>query len=78
MQDKSLRELAFLFLDNEMDSDTKVSFRARIECCSETQRETQYCLQLLTVVRERCPRQPAPAKLRRRILAVIQGPDDSN
>jgi hypothetical protein len=78
MQDKSLRELAFLFLDNEMDSENRVSFRARIECCNETQQETQYCLRLLTVVREHCPRQHAPPQLRRRILAVIQGPEDPN
>jgi len=76
MQDKSLRELAFLFLDNEMDPVTQVSFRARIEICQRTQAETQHCMRLLAVVRERCPRQTAPAQLRRRILAVLHNGQD--
>ena len=76
MQDKSLRELAYLFLDDEMDAETKQVFRTRIECCLETKATTSYCRELLTLVRQRCPRRPAPRQLRQRVIAIItRGPD---
>lgn len=71
MQEKSLRELAYLFLDNEMDPETLSSFRTRISTCQVTQRETQFCMQFLALVRQRCPRQAAPRQLRRRIIAIL-------
>lgn len=72
MQEKSLRELAYLYLDDEMDAETLSSFRVRIETCLKTQQETSYCMQLLTLIRQRCPRQKAPRRLRRRIIAVLE------
>lgn len=78
MQDKSLRELAYQFLDDEMDAETQRVFEARIECCIKTQSTTSYCRELLTIVRQRCPRHPAPPRLRRRIIAIIKHDPDTN
>lgn len=78
MQNMSLRELAYLFLDEEMDAETLASFEARIKACRETQRTTTYCRQLLMLVRQRCPRQAAPPQLRIRIRTVLKQHHDSD
>ncbi|RMH15545.1 MAG: hypothetical protein D6696_20340 [Acidobacteria bacterium] len=72
MKVKSVRELAFLFVDNEMDRDTQVAFQARIRSCPECARETRYAQHFLTVVRQRCGRRSAPLTLRQRIHEVLQ------
>lgn len=71
MEQKSLRELAYLFIDNEMEQDMYVAFRERVSHCPDCQRETRSARMLVTVVRERCARQPAPTQLRRRVLAIL-------
>lgn len=71
MENRSVRELAFLFIDKEMDAESLVAFRRRIQTCPECARETQYAEYFLTVVRSKCRRQPAPRQLRRRILDTL-------
>lgn len=68
MQDKSIRELSFLFVDNELEGELLVSFQQRVQTCPDCARETRYARRFLTVVRERCARETAPGQLRRSIL----------
>ncbi len=68
MRDKTVRELSFLFVDNELDGEVLISFRQRVETCPDCARETRYARRFLTVVRERCSRESAPGQLRRSIL----------
>lgn len=71
MATRSIRELAYLFVDNEMEPELMVTFSQRIEQCPITARETRNARRFLTVVRERCGRQPAPIQLRQRVLAIF-------
>ena len=64
-------ELVFLFADNEMGQDLLISFRRHVSACPHCAREAEYTQELLTIVRRRAIRRPAPRGLRTKILAGL-------
>jgi mycothiol system anti-sigma-R factor len=68
MNCKEVKEAIFLFTDNEMDEALLTSFCAHLERCPECAEQIRYTRKLLTLVRSRCCREAAPARLRLRIL----------
>jgi len=71
MDCRKVREVVFLYADNEMEGDLLVSFRQHVAICPECARQTVYAERLITVVRTRCVRAPAPERLRLRILTSL-------
>jgi mycothiol system anti-sigma-R factor len=68
MNCRKVRETLFLYADNEMEADLVISFRRHVEICPACAREIERALRLLSLVRQRCHRAPAPERLRQRIL----------
>lgn len=64
-------ELVFLFADNEMGQELLISFRRHVSVCPHCAREAEYTRELLTIVRRRAIRRPAPRGLRTKILAAL-------
>jgi len=71
MNCKEAKRVIFLFTDNEMEQDLLVVFRAHLEHCPECAQQINYTRKLLTIVRSRCCREAAPARLRLRILQTM-------
>ena len=72
MDCRKVREVVFLYADNEMEGELLISFREHVAICPECARETVYAERLITVVRKRCIRETAPDRLRRRILTSLR------
>lgn len=68
MDCRSFRLAVYLYTDNEAEQDFVVAFRAHADYCPECAREVQRAMRVVTLVRQRCYRQPAPRALRIRIL----------
>lgn len=68
MDCRKVREVVFVYTDNEMEGELLVSFREHVAICPECARQTVFAQQLVTVVRKRCTRALAPEQLRERIL----------
>ena len=68
MDCKRVREVIFLFFDNEMDGDLLIHFQDHVERCPPCAHEIDHTRKLLFIVRERCIRCTAPDRLRHRIL----------
>lgn len=71
MDCKQTRELVFLFTDNELGQDTKVAFQNHVDTCPGCAQQARYARRLVSVVRHRAIRWPAPTHLRDRILSVV-------
>ncbi len=71
MDCEEVSKVLFLFVDNEMEEDLLILFRAHMERCSGCADRIVYTRKLLLVVRERCVRCAAPHTLRRRILTSL-------
>lgn len=71
-----VREIVFLVTDNEAGQEVVVSFRQHLETCPECARQAQYLQRLLMLVRQRCCRVSAPARLRLRILSSVRQTGD--
>ena len=69
-------EIIFLHVDDQLDREVVVHYRRHIEVCPSCARRAAYTVRLLTVVRRRYRRAPAPERLRRRILASMPHRDD--
>ena len=68
MNCRKVREVVFLYTDNEMEQQLRVSFREHLELCPPCARRIDAARMLLTLIRNRCARESAPEPLRRRIL----------
>lgn len=66
-----VRQVMFLFIDNELEETLLVSFREHLAGCSCCTQEMDHTRRLLSLVRERCTRAPAPQRLRDRILTSL-------
>lgn len=73
MDCETVRQILFLYADNEMDQELCSSFAAHIANCPACQREVSRACRLVMVVRTRCRclRLSAPASLRVRILQSL-------
>ncbi|MEM7048264.1 MAG: zf-HC2 domain-containing protein [Acidobacteriota bacterium] len=65
-------EMIYLFFDNEMDGDLRVSFEEHIDYCAPCAEQVQYTRRVLLTVRRRCVRRCAPRSLRDRILERME------
>ena len=71
MDCKRVREVMFLFIDNEMGDDDAGPFQAHMEDCPHCARRLGFTRKFLVLVRERCVRHSAPGHLRQRILVSL-------
>ncbi len=71
MDCRKVRQVVFLYTDNEMDGELLVSFEEHVSICPECARQAGYAKRLVTVVRKRCTRRRAPSALRQRILTSL-------
>ncbi len=70
---QQVKELLFLYYDNELDRAAMVSFYRHAERCPKCWRRVGYTTRLLTTVTLRTRRTIAPQELRERILTRLQG-----
>jgi len=68
MDCKRVREVIFLFFDNEMDDELLTPFQDHVSHCGHCAHTMVYTRKLLLIVRQRCVRCTAPERLRHRIL----------
>jgi mycothiol system anti-sigma-R factor len=68
MDCRQAKEVMFLFFDGEMEAPLLAPFRDHVDGCSGCAHHLDYTKKLLLLVRERCSRCNAPARLRERIL----------
>lgn len=66
-----VKELLFLYYDNELDRTEMVAFYRHAEHCPECWRRVGYTTRLLTTVTLRTRRSAAPSSLRERILSLV-------
>lgn len=66
-----VKEVIFLYTDNEMEEELLLSFREHLVLCPQCARRIEYTQRMLTVLRKGCARTPAPDRLRRRILTSL-------
>ena len=72
MDCRKVREVVFVYADNEMEGELLISFRQHVAICPECARQTVFAERLVMVVRQRCVRALAPEQLRRRILTGLR------
>lgn len=75
MNCKRVREIIFLYADNELGDDLLVSVQEHVVLCPQCAREVDYTRRMLTVVRKRCTRTRAPEALRKKILTSLRHPE---
>jgi mycothiol system anti-sigma-R factor len=75
MNCKRVREIIFLYADNELGDDLLVSVQEHVVLCPQCAREVDYTRRMLTVVRKRCTRTRAPEGLRKKILTSLRHPE---
>ncbi|MDX1384397.1 MAG: zf-HC2 domain-containing protein [Thermoanaerobaculia bacterium] len=66
-----VREIVFLYTDNEMEEELRITFCRHLELCPRCARRIEAAQRLLELVRQRCSRAVAPPRLRRRILTSL-------
>jgi len=64
-------ELVFLFIDNEMGQEILIAYHEHISHCPHCAQELRYTRRLIATVRRTSQRQPAPDRLRKRILSSM-------
>ena len=72
MNCRKVREVVFVYTDNEMEGELLISFRQHLAMCPECARQTVFAECLVMVVRQRCVRTLAPEQLRQRILTGLR------
>lgn len=72
MDCRKVREVVFVYADNEMEGDLLISFQQHVAICPDCARRTVYAERLITVVRKRCVKEVAPERLRQRILIGLR------
>lgn len=68
MDCRKAQEVVFLYTDNEMGEELLISFRSHMEICPHCAQYIRKAERLIMLVRKRCGREGAPARLRQRIL----------
>ena len=68
MDCRKVREVVFLYTDNEMEEELLISFRDHMDHCPRCARAIHRTERMLMLVRRRCSRKAAPESLRERIL----------
>ena len=68
MDCRRVREVVFLYTDNEMEEELLISFKEHLDHCPQCAHRATRAARLLLLVRKRCHRQSAPDGLRERIL----------
>ena len=81
MDCQRIRESMFLVSDDEMEDELVIIFREHLSLCPPCHRRYQYVTRLLSLVRNGCQREVAPAglevKIRERLLLIrSQGSTD--
>jgi mycothiol system anti-sigma-R factor len=71
MDCKRVREVIFLYADNELEEEVCVAIREHLVLCPHCARRIEYTTKILTIVRKRCTRASAPESLRQRILTGL-------
>ena len=71
MDCKKIREMVFLFADDEMSQETLTAFETHVRFCPDCAEEARYARRLVSVVRQRTVRTSAPSALRARILSLM-------
>jgi mycothiol system anti-sigma-R factor len=67
MDCKRVKEIIYLFVDNEMEDDLRGPFEQHLAECGDCDRSTSRARRMLVIIRERCVRVRASESLRRRI-----------
>ncbi len=65
---RKVREVLFLYTDNEMEEELLISFKEHMDHCPGCAKRITRTERMLLIVRKRCARRSAPARLRERIL----------
>jgi anti-sigma factor (TIGR02949 family) len=73
MECRRVRQIVFLYTDNEMGQELLVAFREHLELCPRCLQEVQAAQRLLALLRARCARRAAPEGLRLRIVRRLTG-----
>lgn len=68
MECREVREVVFLYTDNEMGGELLISFRRHLELCPGCAARISRAETLVRILRQRCARAAAPERLRHRIL----------
>lgn len=71
MDCKKIKELVFVYVDEEMGQELLIAFRSHVAKCPHCAQEVEYVERFITVLRHRCQRRAAPAHLRDRIVARL-------
>lgn len=72
MDCRKVREVVFVYADNEMEGELLISFRRHVAICPECARQKVFAERLVMVVKQRCVRATAPERLRQRILTDLR------
>ncbi len=73
MKCREVKEVVFLYTDNEMEDDLLVLFRSHVASCPRCADRILRAQMFLRVLRQRSPRLPAPESLRVRIRTSLPG-----
>ena len=65
---KVKEEFVLLFRHNELGQSLTLAIRRHAHICPNCRRKAEHTRKIVTIVRERCVRSPAPSDLRERIL----------
>ena len=71
MDCQKFRKVVFLYCDDEMGEELRVDFQEHLALCPGCAQRIAFTRRVLAVVRERCERASAPARLRVRILGSL-------
>ena len=66
-----VREVIFLYTDNELEEELTVAFREHLVDCPPCARQIEYTIRVLGLVRKCCAGTSAPASLRQKILTSL-------
>ena len=66
-----VREVIFLYTDNEMEEELLISFTEHLVICPGCAKQIEYTQRVLSVLRKGCTKARAPERLRRRILTSL-------
>jgi len=72
MDCKRVRQVIFLYVDNEMGEELHVAFEQHMSVCPHCAQHIESTQRWLTLVKRRCSRVQAPESLRRRILTSLR------
>ncbi len=66
-----IREVVFLYTDNELERSLRIEVREHLVICPQCARQIEYTRRILDLLRRSCLRAEAPLRLREKILASM-------